>query len=93
MIEKIGHHTEALVQLFPAQKEREKALCGKETLELIEGVQLLKDLVKDQDQPLASALETLIKPLGEQYNVDISGGTVGVGQSVHGNIEQTFHAA
>lgn len=63
MIEKIGIHTDALVELFPAQKEREKTLCGKETLELMEGVQVLKDLIKNQDKPLASALEALLKPL------------------------------
>jgi hypothetical protein len=63
MIEKIGHHAEALSDLFPPEKDLEKALCDNETLALTESLKMLKEAIVSQDEKLAKALDAILKPV------------------------------
>ncbi|KAH7157711.1 prion-inhibition and propagation-domain-containing protein [Dactylonectria estremocensis] len=90
MIEKIGHHTEALVDLFPPEKDLEKPLCDNETLAFCESLRWLKDAIMTRDEKLAKALDAVLKPLETRVENNIRDSRIGNVSVFGSTIHQVF---
>ncbi|RSM06848.1 hypothetical protein CEP52_005525 [Fusarium oligoseptatum] len=90
MIDSIANKTKELQELFPAAVPTERTLVDKETLELSESLVLLQNVIKEQDQALASALNAILKPVAEKVNNTVHGGNVGVMSAHRSDIRQSF---